>query len=225
MPYEGGPGRSMGSVVQGLSFPAFLWLSAGAPPGNFTLYWGDGTTSTQMINQSGVTPPFTHVFSDLGTFVLLGAATIRNYTYFGNTTLVPLRAGPPVPPSISQIYPGLSATFTNGSSGVFDYNPWIHVGQSINLSAVYTSLPTFPGYDPRPPTLQASPGAVRTGGSNTSVSVTATYSFASPGMYWITMVGAISDPWGTIYQNYTWSVYVGAAGVPLGCGGCEGTYS
>jgi len=220
VPYAAGPGQTMASVVEGLSFPAFISLDV-PEFARFTLLWGDGTNSSltvQQFNESA--PPLSHVYSDLGTFVLLGAATLRNNTFVGNLTLLPLQSVAPVPLSISQVFPGLSTTFSNGSSGPLQYYPWTHVGQRVSVSAAYTSLPTFPGYVPRPPTLVASPGAILISGASSGTSVAASYSFSSPGMYWITMVGPISEPWGTIYQNYTWSIYVGATGVPLGCYFC-----
>jgi len=212
-------GQTMQSVVEGLSFPAFVWISPYSTPSAFAVNWGDGTSTNWTSAQLSEGEPFTHVYHDLGTFVLQSAATFRNWTVFGNATLVPLRAQPPVPASISQIFPVLSTTFTNGSFGGPNY-PWIHVGQSVNVSAEYASVPTFPGYVPGPPTLIASPGAERTAVSNNLTGVSATYSFSSPGMFQITMVGPIAEPWGTIYQNYTWSVFVAPAGSPIGCLDC-----
>ena len=51
--------------------------------------------------------------------------------------------------------------------------------------------------------------------------MSASYAFSAAGLFYITMVGAITAPTGTIYQNYTWTIFVSPTGVSPGCGSCS----
>jgi ABC-type transport system substrate-binding protein len=91
----------------------------------------------------------------------------------------------------------------------------------VTVSGTYTAVPTATGYSALPPRLVVPAGATLVSESNSSTTLTASASFAIPGTYELTMVGPIASPNGTIFQNYTWSIYVGPTGEPLGCLFCR----
>jgi hypothetical protein len=217
VPYQPGLGQSIVSVTEGLPVPVSLSLSSAQVPGNWTVFWGDGTYTTQL--GTGTSAEFVHTYTGLGLFAILGAANLGNRTVLSTGDLVPIEIVPVSPSESSGEFPLLFTNLSNGSSGGVNY-PWVHVAGTVTVSAQYSALPTDTGYLAQPPTIFGSAGADRQWGSATAVSATAAYSFDSPGMYVLEMVGPVLNPTGTIYQNYTWSVYVAPIGIPLECNAC-----
>ena len=86
------------------------------------------------------------------------------------------------------------------------------------------SQTTFSGFYPTLSTTfsNSSPGTIQFGwlSGSGAVSVSATYTFSAAGLYYITMVGAVTAPTGTVYQNYTWTVYISPPEVSPGCSQC-----
>jgi len=218
--YQPGYGQSMIQLQQGQSLPASVSLSGGGLASSYTVHWGDGTATTQS------SPTFTHIYTSLGVFVMHATANVSGVTHQGPGYLYPVQVIPSIANSASGQYPVLTTTFSNGSAGSGVSRPWIQVGQGpISVSGSYSSLPTAPGYVAGAPSI-TSTGGTMVSSNSTSTQARATYSFSSAGVYRLTFVGPINTPTGgTIYQNYTWTVYVGSAGTSLGCAYCQGKQS
>jgi len=202
----------MASITPGTSLPANVSLANGEQASNFTLSWGDGSNTTQKA--SG----FTHSYSGRGTYVLSATAMVGGVTHTGTNYLFPVAVVPTAPAGPNDEFPLLATTFSNESATGPNY-PWIHAGGEVSVSASYSGLPTAAAYSALAPNITSS-GGTEVSETNTVSSVSASYSFSVPGQYWLTMVGPVTSPNGTIYQNYTWGVYVGATGTQLGCTYC-----
>ncbi|MHB1434579.1 MAG: hypothetical protein ACYCPN_04370 [Thermoplasmata archaeon] len=215
--YQPGYGQSMIQLQEGQSLPATVSLSGGGVASSYTVHWGDGTTTTQTA------PTFTHTYTSLGVYLMHATANVSGITHQGTRYLYPVEIVPSLANTASGQYPVLATTFTNGSVGAPVSRPWIQVGQGpISVSGSYSSLPTAPGYVAGTPSI-TSTGGTQLSQNATSTQARATYSFSTAGVYRITFVGPIATPTNsTIYQNYTWTVYVGAPGSSLGCTYCQG---
>jgi len=216
-------GQPWASVLEGQSLTATTYLSgsSGETASDYTVTWGDGTHTTLP------SPTFIRSYSGLGLYVINASANVSGVVHTGTRSLFPISVEPTSGSVASGKFPVLVTSLSNGSSAWPQY-PWVHAGGHVTVSARYSTLPTAPGYSALPPSVVASRGATLVSLSNNSTTLSATVSFETPGTYQVTMVGPIAVPGGKIYQNYTWSVYVGAAGVPLGCmfcrsGGASGT--
>ncbi len=208
-PFLPGIGQTMVPIEQGQSLPATVSLSGGEAADSFTVNWGDGANSTQA------SPSFTHIYHGLGTYVAYATAVVHNTTHTGYTYLVPLSVTPTLSDTSSGEFPVLTTTFSNGSALFGGVYPWVSGAGSVRVSAEYSRLPTAVGY------VALSPRIISSGGNpisnaNNSTGANAAYSFGSPGNYRITFVGPVAGPSGTVYQNYTWGVFVAPNGTPLG---------
>ena len=212
--YQPGVGQHMITVNNGQSLPATVSLSGGESASSFSVFWGDTHNTTQTSTT------FTHAYNGLGEFVISATATVNGVTHTGTNYLYPVSVIPTLADSASGQFPTLVTTLTNGSASGSNYYPFIHAGGQVSVSASYATLPTASGYTAGSPKI-TSTGGTAIDNSNTTISAAATYSFANPGYYWMTFVGPVTGPSGTVYQNYTWGVFVGAAGLPLSCTNCK----
>jgi len=210
--YVGGFGQAIASLDQEQSLPATVAVTGGEPVSQYEISWGDGSSYT------GFSPNSSHVYSDLGSYIVSARALVDTTWYNGSDYLFPIVVTPNLPTTSSGDYPTVATTLTNGSSAIAQLG-WLEGSGFINVSAKYTANSTATGYTDRAPSL-TSTGGTQSGLVSTPDSVAASYAFRAPGIYYITMVGAVTAPSGTIYQNYTWTVYVSPAGVPAGCTEC-----
>jgi len=211
-------GTSILQVTQDQSVP--ITVSVPESSSSFQVNWGDGSNTTQA------TATFTHSYTNLGTYVISAEADVHGAWHTGTGWLYPLQVGPSLQTQSSGEFPTVSATLTNTSSGT---NGWVTGSGTITVSAVYTAPPANPSFVTQT-TSFTSTGGTQTAAKPTADGGTATYSFASPGVYGITMVAPISTggtggvaP--TIWQNYTWTVFVSPSGLNAGCGQCRGSSS
>ena len=213
IPYGAGFGQAVATLQQGLSLPATVSVSGGESVSSYAIFWGDGS------NYTGTSPTTNHIYTSIGDFVISAQALVGSTWHSGPDSLFPIVVQPNYQTTSSGFYPSITTTFSNGSSATTQFG-WL-VGQgSVSVSATYTSNSTAAGYTDQAPTL-ASTGGTQSALMNTPTSVSASYAFTAAGLYYITMVGAITAPTGTIYQNYTWTVYVSPTGVPAGCSSCS----
>ena len=212
VPYGAGFGQAVATLQQGLSLPANVGVTGGESVSQYQIFWGDGT------NYTGGSPTTNHVYTQIGSFVLSAQALVGSTWHYGPGSLFPVVVQPNYQTTSSGFYPTVQATFSNGSSAPVTFG-WLEGSGSVSVSATYTSLSTATGYTDQAPTLTAT-GGTQSALKSTATSVSASYAFTTSGSYIITMVGAITAPGGTIYQNYTWDVYVSPAGVAPGCSSC-----
>lgn len=212
VPYQPGYGQTAFQSSQGATLPASVYLTNGETASSFSVNWGDGTTSTQG------TTSFTHAYSGLGSYVVSATATVSGVTHTGTSYLFPVVIGPSTTTESSGHFPGISASFSNGTTG--GTRPWIHAGGTVTVAASYSSLPSAAGYTALPPSITASSGATLVQNGSSADAAMSTYSFSTAGVYTLTFVGPISTPTGTVDQNYIWTVYVGVTGSTLACTYC-----
>jgi hypothetical protein len=213
IPYAAGFGQAVATTAQGQSIPATVAVSGGESVSEYQIFWGDGS------NYTGTNPTSNHVYTGLGWYVISAQALVGSTWHTGPRFLYPIDVTPSYQTTVSGFYPTLTTTLTNGSSAAVQFG-WLSGAGTINISATYSSNSTATGYADAAPTLTS------TGGSQSDlvsapISVAASYSFNSTGVFYITMIGPVASPSGTIYQNYTWTIYVAPTGVPVGCGSCS----
>src|SRR5208283_2584066 len=208
--YQGVFGHTLPSVDQGQVVAATVTLTGGEAATQYRVFWGDGS------NYTGPDPTDSHTYSGLGSYVLLAQALVGSTWYSGWDSLYPLIVTPNHATLSSGNYPTLATTFSNGSTAIVQFG-WLEGSGSVNVSATYSANSTAAGSADQAPTL-TSMGGTQSRLESTSTSVAASYAFSSPGLYYITMVGAVTAPSGTLYQNYTWTVYVSPTGVSASCG-------
>ena len=218
VPYGAGFGQAVATATQGSSIPATVAVQNGEAVTSYEIFWGDGTS------YAAANPTSNHVYTEQGSYILSGQALVGTTWHTGPKYLFPLDIAASYQTTSSGFYPAFTTTLTNGSSAPTQF-AWLSGSGTISVSAKYTSNSTATGYTDSAPTLMVSPtGPVASGLVSTPTSVAASYAFSAAGLYYITMVGAVTTPTATtIYQNYTWTVYVAPTGVPVGCGSCSGT--
>jgi len=213
VPYGAGFGQAVASTSQGQSIPATVGVSGGESVSTYEIFWGDGS------NYSGANPTANHIYNAEGWYVISAQALVGSVWHIGPKYLFPVNVQPNYQTLSSGFYPTLATTFTNGSTASTQFG-WLTGSGSVSVSAKYTSNSTATGYTDKAPTL-ASTGGTQSALVSTPTGVSASYAFNAAGLYYITMVGAVTAPTGTVYQNYTWTVYVSPTGVAPGCGSCS----
>src|SRR5580658_689201 len=212
-PTQPGYGQTAYTTTIGAPISANVYLTGGETATSYTVNWGDNNTTTQA------TTTFQHTYSELGTFLISGTADVGGVTHVGTNYLFQVNIGQSNANLNSGHFPSLTTSFSNGTSG--GTRPWGYTGTSFTVGATYASFPTAAGYSTLKPSIVSSGGTV-TASSATNVSASATYSFASAGVYLISFVAPIAVAGGTtIYENFGWTVYIAAAGVPLSCTACS----
>ncbi len=207
-------GTSVLSVSQGQSVP--ITVSVPEAASNYQVFWGDGTNTTQAA------PTFTHTYTNLGNYVISAQAEVKGIWHTGTAALYPVTVAPSLGTDSSGYYPTVTATLTNGSTSANNLG-WLPGGKgTITVTAIYSTQPANPSYVPQTTSFTSS-GGTQTAASPTASGGSASYSFSSAGVYTITMVGPIKNTATsqTIYQNYTWSVFVSPSGLAPGCGQCR----
>ena len=198
---------------QGQPVSAQAAVSGGEEILQWQINWGDGSS------YMGASPSATRAYSGQGSYVLSAQALDNRSTWrTGFSSLVPLNVTPSSATSDSGFYPTLATSLSNGSTTEPQFG-WLEGSGTVSVSARYTSLPTAAWYAALPPSL-VSTGGNRSDYVQAANHVSASYAFSTPGIYDITMIGPITGPGGTSYQNYTWTVVVSPPGVPVGCGSC-----
>jgi hypothetical protein len=205
--------EAVSSLAQGQMLSGTVSVTGSEAVSDYAIFWGDGSNST------GPDPTAYHTYSGLGSYVLSARALFESTWFNGTSYLYPLVVIPNLQTTSSGYYPTVTTTLTNGSSAAFQFG-WLEGAGSVHVSATYTANSTAAGVIDHAPTL-SSTGGTQSDLASTPTRVAATYTFTDPGLYYITMVGAITAPSGTIYQNYTWTVYVSPDGVSPGCGACS----
>jgi peptide/nickel transport system substrate-binding protein len=213
VPYSPAFGHSVLSIDQGSSFPVTVSSSAAAT--EFEVLWGDG------VNTTGTTPTLTHVYSNLGSYIVSAEALVKGVWHTGTHYLYPVTVSPSLLTSTSGEYPTLATTLTNGSTAATQFG-WLKGSGTISVSATYSAQPPNPLYVTETPSI-SSTGGTQVTNSPTANGASASYSFAAPGDYQITFVGPVKDTatGAVLYQNYTWTVVVTPSTLAPGCGQCS----
>ena len=212
VPFHAGFSQAIFSTQQGQSIPATVAVSGGEAVNTYQIFWGDGS------NYTGANPTTNHAYDTLGWYVISAQAIVGTTVHTGPGYLYPVQITPNYQTQSSGFFPTLATTFSNGSSATTQFG-WFEGTGTATVSAEYTSNSTAAGYTDHAPTL-TSTGGTQSNLVSSPTKVSASYAFTTAGLYYITMVGAVTAPSGTVYQNYTWTVYVSPTGVPVGCASC-----
>ncbi|MGA8604703.1 MAG: hypothetical protein WB788_06555, partial [Thermoplasmata archaeon] len=189
--------------------PATVGVTGTETIQTFNVAWAPGQTST------GSTGSLSYTYATPGIYtVYANATTPAGVTHTGNSQIIPLKVNPSATSIGAGYYPTTIVTLTNTTGGP---NPWISAGGSVTVNGTYTAAPANALYSSVAPTLTTPATSTQSGLKSGTNFVTAKYTFSTAGYYPITMVAAVTGPLGTLYENYTWGVYVGAN---LGCAVC-----
>jgi len=213
IPYTVGYGQTYSQIAVGTSIPATVGVTGSEKISSFDMTWGPGNSATSA------TGAFSYAYTNTGLYTLVANATTSSgAVHTGTGQLVSLQVNPNSDQVVNGYSPTVAATLTNGSGGHYG---WIGAGGSVTLSGVYSSAPANTSYASAPPTLSVPSGSTQSGLVSTATSVSATYTFANAGYYGVTMTVSSSSGAKTVYQNYTWGIYVGITATGLGCALCS----
>ncbi len=210
------------SVQQGNVVPFTISLPPSETPTKVTLNYGDGTPSVSNSSTS-----VSYSYSHPGTYIVEAQATVNGLVHDNLPRLTVLTVTPAYSagsvgnlPAVVGSLTGNSTTAvgTTGATGV------IHSAQSVSVNGSYSSAPTNPQFTPVPPRLLA-PGGSFTSNASGATWASGTVTYTNPGTYDITFVGASQNGNVTLYQNYTWTVFVAASGTVAGAAGAARSVS
>jgi len=208
-----GFGEQYGQLSAGSAFSGTIIPTGSETVKTYTIAWGDGTATTS----SG--PTITHTYANAGLYVMSASVVdTGGATHTGTSGLFPVNVNQSFGNLSYGTYPGISATFNNGTTGGFE--PWATVGTTVTVSASYTGTAPTPGWSNGGMTITAGSGVAQktyTPGPN---SASGTYTLTSAGIANITLHASSVNGATTLPITYTWGVFVAASGTPLGCRYC-----
>ena len=208
---EGSPVSFTASVPQGVT------------ASSYTFQFGDGskTTTSNTITS--------HNYSNPGTYLIYVQASVSGVQHDNINNLVQVTITPSAQVgnagSTAQLTTSVisnSSTPTPGTKGVTTV---LSQGQTVTVSGAYTSSPTNPAFTTRQPKVIVSSGGTIASNSSTATSAKVTAQFPSSGAFELTFVGSATNGTAVIYQNYTWTVFVAAAGSHAGIYGAAAPQS
>ena len=181
---------------------------------SYYLYdFGDGATlnSTNSVVQ--------HTYTSGGTFLASVQAKVVGqsalHDNYQRLLLIPVTASSAG--SVNVEVPREATTIVANSSSTVNPTPLLgSTAAWVKLNGTYTSAPTDSNSIPLTPTMVASTGGLVTGAASGATYYQGQFNFTSAGVHWVTFVGGGSVAGKTYYQNYTWTVFVGAPGTHLG---------
>ncbi|MCI4357942.1 MAG: ABC transporter substrate-binding protein [Thermoplasmata archaeon] len=199
---------------------AAVALSASVPQGesatSYTYNFGDGVTATT----SGTIE--SHNYTNPGQYLVYVQASVSGLKHDNIGNLVLLKITPSATVgnagSTAPITTSVVSNTTSPTAGTKGVTTVLTQGQSVTVSAAYSSAPTNPAFTTLPPKIIVSTGGTITTNSPTPTSVQATALFSAAGTFELTFVGSSTNVNGTqvVYQNYTWTVFVAASGTHAG---------
>jgi hypothetical protein len=202
---------SEGSLV---SFTASL--PQGESPSSYTFNFGDNPTAVLKPTSS---PIVNHTYTSSGSYIIYATADVNGVVHDSLDDLIVLAVSATYCASCAGSTASVTGNIVSTSAapaGTAGITAVISPDQSVTVSGSYTSAPTNPAFSTLPPKIIASNGGVITSSANTTTSATsarATGQFATAGSYTMTFVGSATNGSATVYNNYTWSVFVSPPGV------------
>ena len=212
------------SVQQGAAVPFTVSLPAGESATSYHIYFGDGT------DQSSTTSLVSHNYTSPGTYLVRATAQVSGQSHDNVGSLTLLTVTPSFAANQIGAVPSVSGTIVGNTSVPTGtaITAVLQSGQSVTVTGTYTGQPTNPAFVALPPRM------LSTGGSPTVVasgntSLTDAWAFSTPGTFLVTFVGSATNGTvgldgnvtggTTLFMNYTWTVYVAAAGEHAGIQG------
>jgi peptide/nickel transport system substrate-binding protein len=207
------------SIQQGASVPFTIQLPPSESASSYTLNFGDGSAPVASTAST-----VDHNYTNPGVYLVEAQATVNGLVHDNIQSLTLVTVTPSFGLATAGNLPGVQASLVSNSSapaGSTGVTAVLQPFQSVTVGASYTSSPTNPQFTPLPPSFNNSGGVKPTAQNLTSSSGTETVSFATSGTYTISFVASASSGNATLYQNYTWSVFVAPTGVHAGVTGTQ----
>jgi len=203
------------SVQQGNSVPFTASLPAGEPTSTYTFNFGDGSKAV-----STGSPTLSHSFHDIGTYLVYVTASVHGVVHDNLYRLVQVQVTSSYSATTAGNVPGIVGSIVSNSTahaGTPQVTAAIVPGQSVTVTASYTSAPTDPAFSVVLPKITST--GTLSGETATNASATATATFPAPGVYNITFQGGAKSTNTTVPVDYNWTVFVGAVGAHPGVAG------
>ena len=204
------------SIQQGASVPFTAQLPPAENPTSYKFTFGDGSTPV-VTTQSTIN----HNFSAPGVYLVEADATINGLVHDNINALTLVTVTASFGSDTAGNLPGVRATLVANSTapaGSKTVTAVLQPFQSITVGASYTSSPTNPAFTPLAPSFNTTGGTV-SGQNLTANSGSATVVFSTSGTYTVTFIASASNGNQTLFQNYTWTVFVAPTGVHAGIAG------
>jgi peptide/nickel transport system substrate-binding protein len=204
------------TAQQGQLIPFTALLTNGETATQFKFNFGDGSPIA-----TSATPTVDHAYSFPGTYLVYAQAIVGGVTHDNVNSLETIVISASHARDTLGTQPGVSGAITANTTSTTNPTGVLLTGQSITVSAHYTSNASDPAYGLITPTLVSSGGTLGTptvGSVAGFASVTATATFATAGVYTVTFVGGtqLTSTSPINYQNYTWTAYVSSpSGSPI----------
>jgi hypothetical protein len=202
------------SAQVGTPIPFTASLPGAEVASNFTFNFGDG--SAPFNSRSSTVD---HVYSNPGTYLVYAQADVGGSIHDGLGSLAEVQVTPSYTSTAQGRVPGVSAVLLSNSSSSSHPTAVLSPGQSVTVQGSYTTGPIAQGWTAGSPKFIPNGGTI----SNTTQSAlggSASVSFPRAGVWSVTFVADSTGPGGAgAYQNYTWTVFVAAAGEHAGVHG------
>ncbi|MCI4333071.1 MAG: ABC transporter substrate-binding protein [Thermoplasmata archaeon] len=206
------------SVQEGNAVPFTVSLPSGESSTTYNVNFGDGTPVVSSHSQS-----VSHAYASIGTFLVYVTATVNGVLHDNLYGLVQVGVTASYSSTTAGTVPGIAGLLvsnTTAPAGTPQVTGAILTGQSVTVSASYTTAPTNPAYTITPPTMKVSTGGTLSNSQGTSKSSAgATASFNSAGSYDVSFVGGATNNVTTVVISYNWTVFVAPAGLHPGVAG------
>ncbi|MCI4368176.1 MAG: PKD domain-containing protein [Thermoplasmata archaeon] len=202
------------SVQANTPVPFTAQLPAGESSGAYTFYYGDGNKSavTSLTTQS-------HTYSVPGIYLIYAEATVNGLVHNNIASMVQVIVTSTFASSTAGETPGVSGAILGNSTSASANGATaiLQPFQTVTVSGSYSSAPTNPAFTANPPKIILAPNPAGSGyiskQSGTNISANATASFNASGTYLLTFVGSASNGTSpTVYENYSWTVFVAKSG-------------
>ncbi|HYB79108.1 MAG TPA: hypothetical protein VEG66_05035, partial [Thermoplasmata archaeon] len=213
IPFTIGYGQTYSQIAIGTSVQATLAVTGSETISSFDVQWAPGVSTT------GPTGELTYTYPGAGLYALIPNATdTHGLVHTGTGELAALLVNPSAASITLGYYPTLATTLTNSSGGAY---PWIGAGGSITVNGSYAHAPTNTLWSTKAPSLSTPSGVTQSKLSTGSTYASATYTFPNAGYFGITLTVPTTNGTATLYQNFTWGVYVAPSATGLGCAVCK----
>jgi peptide/nickel transport system substrate-binding protein len=205
------------SVQQGSIVPVTVSLPSGETATSFIYNWGDGSKANTSASPTAV-----HIYNTPGIYLVSVDAVVNGVTHTSDHALVRLAVQPSFTANVNASLPTIAGSVVANSSSVAGGptpTTVIGSGSTVTLGASYTASPSNPLWREVPPKIMLpATGATVQQNSSSAVNATDKILFNAPGEYQVSFVGGsvnatdVSAITPAIYANFTWTVFVPAAG-------------
>jgi peptide/nickel transport system substrate-binding protein len=209
------------SVQEGNTVPITASLPSGESASTYTFNFGDGTAAT-----TSKSPSIEHSWANIGTYLVYVQADVNGVSHDNLYSLDEITVTSSYTATAAGTVPGIAGVIvsnTTAPSGTPQITAAIIPGQSVSVSASYTTSPTNPAFSVVSPTVKVSTGGTLSSVTNTSSSASATATFNSPGVYELSFLGGSTSAGGAVPVDYNWTVFVAPLGDHAGVSGLSTT--